>query len=175
MNAKILGLAIGLASVLISGCATGYNKDGLFGGFTETQLAPDLFRVTFKGNAYTSRERVADFALLRASELCQSNGFPYFAIVAGQSGGKTESYTTAGTSQTTGSGNYQGTRIGSNVLGSYNYSSTTTYQPGQTFTMFKPETGLLVQGFKEKPKDIFTFDAAFLARSIKDRYGIADK
>ena len=47
--------------------------------------------------------------------------------------------------------------------------------PGQTITWYKPGTGLLVQGFKEKPADIYTFDAAFLQRSIKDRYGVQDK
>lgn len=160
---------------LLCGCATGYNHSGLFGGFSDTQLAPDVFRVTFKGNGYTSRERTADFALLRAAELCQTNGFPFFAVVTGQSGGTASSYTTPSTAYTTGSGSYQGVATGNTISGSYSYAGTTTYNPGQTFTWFKPETGLLVQGFKEKPDGIYTFDSTFLVKSIKDRYNIKQR
>lgn len=164
-----------MALVLASGCATGYNQSNFLGGFTDTQLSPEVFRVTFTGNGYTKPERAADFALLRASELCLSNGFPYFALLDAQSGGKTATYMTPGTATTTGSGNFQGTRSGNQVRGSYNYGSTTTYDPGQTITWFKPETGLIVRGFKDKPDDMFTFDAAFLEQSIKTRYKIKAK
>ncbi len=59
-----------LASVFslwfLSGCATSYQQRGFAGGYSETQLAPDVFRVNFEGNGYTSSERAQDFALLRA-------------------------------------------------------------------------------------------------------------
>jgi hypothetical protein len=35
------------------GCATGYQAQGFTGGFDETQLSPNVYRVTFKGNGYT--------------------------------------------------------------------------------------------------------------------------
>ena len=51
-------------------CATTYQSEGLTGGFSETQLDENIFRVTFYGNGYTGKERVTDFALLR-SPMCQ--------------------------------------------------------------------------------------------------------
>ena len=64
--------ALSLALVL-SGCATAYQSNSLTGGYTDTQLAPDVFRVSFSGNAFTSNDRVQDFALLRAAELTLAN------------------------------------------------------------------------------------------------------
>jgi len=63
----IYGLLI--LPLIIVGCATGYHQNGFTGGFSETRLAPDVFRITFRGNGYTSAERAQDFALLHASEL----------------------------------------------------------------------------------------------------------
>lgn len=69
-----------ISSVLLFGCATPYKTLGLMGGFSDTQLGENVFRVSFSGNAYTSRERVLDFTLLRASELCLERGFRYFIV-----------------------------------------------------------------------------------------------
>ena len=70
-----------LTAIVLSACATAYQpKDTLTGGFTETQLAPDAYRIVFNGNSSTSKERAQDFALLRAAELALSAGFPFFTI-----------------------------------------------------------------------------------------------
>ena len=45
------------------------------GGFTESQLDTNVFRVTFKGNGYTSPDRAEDMALLRSAELALQHGF----------------------------------------------------------------------------------------------------
>jgi hypothetical protein len=63
---------------VILGCATPYQSSGLTGGYKETKLAPDIARITVEGNGYTSRDRVQDFALLRASEMALQSGYPYF-------------------------------------------------------------------------------------------------
>jgi hypothetical protein len=68
-------------STLIQSCATNYQKSGFNGGYSETQLDVNSFKVTFEGNDYTSRERVADFNLLRSAEVTLKNGYQYFAIV----------------------------------------------------------------------------------------------
>ena len=67
MKLRIFSL-IPLAAALL-GCATAYQPQGLSGGFTETQLAPDVWRVSFSGNGYTKGERAEDFAMLRSAEL----------------------------------------------------------------------------------------------------------
>jgi hypothetical protein len=54
---------------------------GATGGFSELQLSSDVYRVAFRGNGYTSPDRVIDFALLRAAELTLLQGARYFVVV----------------------------------------------------------------------------------------------
>lgn len=156
--------AIAALSFVLTACATTYQSSGFTGGFTDTQLAPDLFRVSFSGNAFTSPERVQDFALLRAAELCISNGFKYFAVVDTADQSRTETYVTPSTAQTTGTATAYGN--------SATYSGTTTVTPGQVYSFYKPGIGLMVRGFSQKPEDIYSFEADFLVRTLKAKYEI---
>lgn len=155
-------LVVALAA--LCGCATSYKSNGFQGGFSDVQLAPDVFRVTFNGNGYTSGERAQDFAMLRASELALQNGFGFFAIVDANNSVRTQSFTTSGKANTTGTVRFYGNQA--------NYSEQTTYTPGQTYTFFKPKSGMVVQCFKTKPDGINVFDAAFLQQSLKQAYKI---
>ncbi len=167
-------------SLSLLGCATPYHSNSLLGGYTETQLAPDVFRVGFQGNGYTSPERAQDFALLRAAELAQQNGFRYFVVIDERSSTEVQSFTTPSQTQTstygsgTSHGNIYMNPFGATYSGtSYTYlSSRTTHTPGQTHTFYKPRTGLLIQGFHSKPENIYTFDAEYLQQSVKQRYRI---
>ncbi len=69
--------------VLLSGCATPYKPNGFAfnGGFDSAELEPNYFRVVFKGNEKTSRERANDFALLRVSDLMLERNCSSFAVV----------------------------------------------------------------------------------------------
>ena len=49
-------------------------------GFSEQKLTDDQYRVTFQGNANTSRSRVEDYLLFRAAELTLENDFNYFVV-----------------------------------------------------------------------------------------------
>jgi hypothetical protein len=62
----------------LSACATAYQRDGFTGGFSETQLDENVWRVTFEGNGYTREQRAEDFALLRSAELTLEKGFYAF-------------------------------------------------------------------------------------------------
>ena len=149
---------------ILAGCATPYQPVGFGGGYSETQLAPDVFRVYVRGNGYTSMERAQDFALLRAAELTLQQGFKYFAIIDESSSTDISTYTTPGSSQTTGT---------ANVYGGYGtYSGTTTYNPPQTETVHEPRSSIAVRCFADKPDSTNTFDAEFLQRSIKAKYAI---
>lgn len=152
----------------ISGCATPYQPTGFMGGHSDTQLAPDVFRIFFRGNAYTSSERTQDFAMLRAAELTTREGFKHFAIIDESSSAEVSAFTTPGSSQTTGSGYVHG------GYGSYygTYSENTTYTPPQTYFMSKPCSEFLIKCFPDKPEDIYTFDASFLQQSLKQKYKI---
>ena len=74
-----------LLVLTFGGCAlasaTGYQPAGSDGGYSELQLAHDMYRVAFQGNTYTSQERVADMALLRAADLALAHGASYFVVL----------------------------------------------------------------------------------------------
>jgi len=156
------------AVIFISGCATSYHSTGFTGGYSETQLAPDVFRIHFAGNGYTSGERAQDFAMLRAADLALQHGFKYFAIIDESSSTAVSSFTTPGSATTTGSAYVSGGY--GNYYGSY--SDQTTYTPPQTYYVFKPRAGLLIRCFTDKPEAIYTFDAVFLQQSLKQKYHI---
>jgi hypothetical protein len=152
------------AAMFVSGCATSYQSTSFTGGYSETQLAPDVFRVYFRGNGYTSGERAQDFALLRAADLCSQHDFAYFAVLDENSSTSTSAVTTPGYAYTTGSAYAYGN--------SATYNGYTTYSPGQTFIIHKPRAGLMIRGFQTKPDGIYTFDVAFLQKSLKQKYHI---
>jgi hypothetical protein len=162
MRQGLLLFASGLSLWVLSGCATSYQQKGFSGGYSKTQLAPDVFRVNFQGNGYTSAERAQDFVLLRAAELSLERGFRSFALLDEGSSSKLGTFTTPGSAHTTGSAYGSGNSATS--------SGSTTYTPGHTFLISKPHTGVLVRGFTNKPDDIYTFDTEFLQQSLKRKY-----
>ncbi|HZZ66812.1 MAG TPA: hypothetical protein VFE18_01440 [Phenylobacterium sp.] len=51
------------------------------GGYSELRIEPDRWRVTFAGNAVTSRETVEGYLLFRAAEVTLQNGGDWFMMV----------------------------------------------------------------------------------------------
>lgn len=51
------------------------------GGYSETRIEPDRWRVNFSGNSMTKRETVEGYLLFRAAELTLQNGYDWFSIV----------------------------------------------------------------------------------------------
>ena len=74
----------GIIAVLIplAGCATAYRPENLTGGYTNFQLADKAYRVRFKGNNYTSRDKVEQFLLYRCAQLTTQLGYEHFVVVA---------------------------------------------------------------------------------------------
>jgi len=153
--------------IALSGCATAYQPKGFSGGYSETQLGENIFKVYFRGNGYTSPERASDFSLLRSAELMMENGFRYFIIVESEKDTKVGTYTTPSTSHTSGS-----------VYSSGNYaygSATTTTSGGQTYVFSKPTATNTLYGFNEKPEvNGLVYDAQFVTKSIKQKYQIGN-
>ncbi|MCS5588595.1 MAG: hypothetical protein NZ824_01360 [Candidatus Thioglobus sp.] len=146
---------VGLLSIfLLQGCATTYQKQGFSGGFKETQLAEDRFRVSFRGNAFISKDKVIDYALRRSAEVCVEKGFPYFAIIDSNSEITNHTVSTPAYATTTGS-----------IYGN-SYTGNTTISGGQPINFKKPSASNLVHCFKEKPKGIYTYEAKFILNSI---------
>jgi len=151
-------LALLFAVLASVGCSTSYKESGFSGGFSETQLAEDVFTVRFRGNGYTSSERAPDFTLLRSAELALEHGYRFFVIVDSTDEVSTSNFTTPTTTTATANGGYaQATSAG-----------------GQAYTIHKPRSQNTIQCFREKPKDQrMAFDATFVQRSIREKWGIA--
>ena len=96
-------LLVGLLCLGLMGCATGYQKRGFTGGYKETKIQDDIFKVDFAANAYSSRGRTQDFCLLRCAELALENDYQYFIIIDADSSTKTGVYTTPTTATSQGS------------------------------------------------------------------------
>jgi hypothetical protein len=149
---------------LLAGCATPYSSSGFLGGYSDTALAPDVYRISFQGNGYTSQERTQDFAILRAADLTLSHGYSYFGIINQTEGGRSAVINTPGQSYTY----VNAQRFGNMVYGTAN----TTYIPGASIPFFFPQSGLMIQCFKERPAGAFALDAAFVSRSLRAKYHI---
>jgi hypothetical protein len=153
-------LVVGLVS-----CATTYQKKSFTGGFSETQLGENVWKVNFKGNGYTSQERADDFTLLRCAELTLSTGYSYFKLVDSKSYTEKSSYTTPVTSNT----QINAQRYGDTIYG----NATTQSYGGQTHFISKPGASNVVMMFKDKTdKDGMLFDAGFICNTVGSNYEV---
>jgi len=70
------------ALMLLAGCATAYQQEKITGGYTNFSLEETTYRVRFKGNNYTSRDKVELFLLYRCAELTEQLGYDHFVILS---------------------------------------------------------------------------------------------
>lgn len=142
---------------LLTACTT-YQPNGFTGGYSETRLGENIFNVNFRGNGYTSRERVYDFALLRSAELADKYGYNYFIIVDSKDYTSNTAYTTRKTYNTT--------------FDAFGNATTTSYG-GETYNISKPSSSNTIVCFTEKPQGKgLIYNAKFIMKSIKSKYGI---
>ena len=147
-------------ALLLVGCATPYSENSLIREFSETQLSDTTWTVRLKGNGYASKERAADFGLLRCADLCLSSGFKYFVIVDGQEDSRNSADITP-------AGSYA---IGA-VDGSGNDAANTQTNGGRTYNFSKPGANNTIVCFKERPAlKTLVYDAAFVRKSIREVY-----
>jgi hypothetical protein len=90
-----------LSIVLLSGCApTPYEARTHRGGYSETRLGDNLFRIVFEGNPGITVATASDYALLRSADVALEHGFVFFVITSDPSkvaGGKKTSPTVINT------------------------------------------------------------------------------
>jgi hypothetical protein len=156
---------LALAFAILSGCATSYQPQSFSGGFTETQLDTNVFRVSFKGNGYTSVEKVEEMSLLRSADLTLKNGFTHFVIVNGRSRTDSSFFTTPTQSTTTGT---------ISTFGNTSSLNATTHQTGgDIYNIAKPSTTNTIVCFQGKPANAgFVYDAQFVFNSLSKKYGV---
>lgn len=147
----------------LGGCATAYQTGNHFtGGFEETALAPNIYRVRFEGNGYTSASRAQDLALLRSADLTLQKGFKYFGLADANSSSSLSTYRTPTTTTT----NANATAYGNSIYG----TATSTTYGGNLMFVSKPSASNLVVMMNEKPEGSLVFDAAFICDSIGPKY-----
>ncbi|MFN7473330.1 MAG: CC0125/CC1285 family lipoprotein [Burkholderiales bacterium] len=162
-----------LIATLICGCATEYQPNKTFsvggiplfssGGFTESQLDTNVFRVTFDGNEFTAGQRASDLVLLRSADIALKHNFAFFVIVDSKTYNNVSSFTTPIQSTTTGSA----TRTGNMVSG----NATTTTTGGQTYVTVMPSATNTIVYFKEKPSvQGLVYNAEFICNSLGQKY-----
>lgn len=161
---KIRLILLVAISIFLAACATSYKSVSYTGGYSETRFDENVYKVAFKGNAYTSRERASDFALLRSAELTIDQGYTYFIIVDAENYSNTTTHTTPTTSKAT--ANFYAS--GNSMYG----SSTTKTTGGETYNITKPRATNTIILFKEKPQGVFSYNAEFIQRELRIKYGL---
>jgi hypothetical protein len=152
-----------LMIVFIAGCASSYQPNGISGGYSEIRLADDTYKVSFRGNGYTSAEKATDLAMLRAADLTLMNGYRYFVVV--------DSSDSLNTTYNPGSQRYETQIIGYDT-GNYIYGEARTTQTGvQAYTTSKPRSTNTIVMLNEKPSS-FSYDASYIYSSLKAAYGV---
>jgi hypothetical protein len=64
--------------VALAGCSSIYHAENANGGYSDTRVDVNVFRVTFKGKPGLVQAQTNDMALLRGAELALRNGFGFF-------------------------------------------------------------------------------------------------
>jgi len=135
MKGKVLfPLALALA---LGGCATGYQSNGFTGGFSEFQMAQDVYRISFRGNAFTSSDATTEMAMLRAAQLTLDSGYTHFAVM-----NEGESYSTSYVAQ-------PGTTTTTIQPNGYGYTAYSHSTPGLMMPINKPRSEIIIRMFRD--------------------------
>lgn len=155
----------------LSGCATPYQSLGLGGGYSESKLDEDTYKVSFRGNGYTSQEAVQDNLLRRCAELTMQNGYKYFVILTGDGNDRVSQFSTPETVNTTGFGTSHG--YGNIYPNNYtyngfaNYNSSTTVNPSQTYFVHRYSNNVIIKMLKNKKGFPTAMNAEIMMQNMK--------
>jgi len=125
------------------------------GGYTETEVQPNLFLVRFMGNPQTLPDRAGDFALLHAADLCLDRGKNFVLL-----GELATDYVQ--------SGYIDGTTTTTVVPTSDNAPPIVVTDTTPPTQLFSPASGIAVTCVDDQRKG--AWDARYLARSIRSKY-----
>lgn len=80
MQKKAMWFFAGAMLLLLHGCATGYYKRGLTGGYHEVRVDDTHYVVSFDGNGFATKDRVWYFWIYRCAELTRQKGYVFFNL-----------------------------------------------------------------------------------------------
>ena len=113
----------------ITGCATKYQDMGFGGGVAAYRVTSDTWRIEARGNGYTARNTVQDYALLKAAETTKAAGGTHFMVMEQGDASTTAAIVNPGTVQT----RYTG------------YNAYSTYLPATVTPIFKPGKDTIIK------------------------------
>ncbi|HYG33508.1 MAG TPA: hypothetical protein VEC99_01910 [Clostridia bacterium] len=152
-------------ALLLCSCATDFRpakKNG--SGYSDEQVAADQFRVGYKGKFDASLEDAYDFALLRAAQVTLQHGFSCFAVVDVTNTSSVKEFISRD-------------RVYSGALEDPLYGSFFGHPERGTFVTVeqkhqhcRPGTSLLIKCYQSKPETPFTYDAASLQATLKQKH-----
>lgn len=164
---KTIALAALLTGVFLTACSSAYHpKTKLTGGYTDQQLAPDSYRVTYETPADSSAaSHVKDLALLRAAELCRQTGCTYFKITQQSDESSVASAPSAGLRQPP----------APFVMGSGSNAKTANVNPRPTVlvtqtTIVVRKLVIEIRTFKEKPVGLGVIEVEPLYARLSEQY-----
>lgn len=102
LGRKAMVAALAASTLMVAGCATettyrpatgqGFNRQG----YSDRQIEPGRFLVSFAGNSVTSRDTVERYLFFRAAELTLQNGYDYFVMADRDTNLQSRTYSTPG-------------------------------------------------------------------------------
>jgi hypothetical protein len=156
-------------SASLAGCSTGYHARGfagglmgLSGGYEEFPMSRNVYRITFKGNGYTSKSRAQALALLRAADLTLENGFTHFILLSESDASRSINLATPQQAVTTGTANFYGDTAYLNA--------TTTTTGGYSTRIDKPGATIIIRMTNEDSE--IAMDATFARDFIRREQGL---
>lgn len=130
MRLLLLGLLLAIA-----GCATPYQEMGFAGGVKAAQMTDTTFRISGRGNGYTSSTLINDYVLLKAAETTVQHGYTHFVVVSAADASSSATIVTGGTARTTLVGN----------------TAMTTYTPPVAHNIHRPGEDAFIRVIKPEP------------------------
>lgn len=100
LRRRIATAALASALLAVAGCATESTYRPATGsgfarsGYSDRQVEPNRYLVSFSGNSYTSRDTVERYLLFRAAELTVQSGNDYFILTERDVDRQTRTYST---------------------------------------------------------------------------------
>ena len=99
---KAVLAAVATGALTVAGCATETTYRPATGqgfqrtGYSDRQIEPNRFLVSFAGNSVTSRDTVERYLFFRAAELTLQRGFDYFVMADRDTNLQSRTYSTPG-------------------------------------------------------------------------------
>ena len=152
---RILPTVTLMASLTLGACATPYGPPGFTGGVAAAQMSKDVWRISARGNGFTSGNQIHDYVMLKAAETAFAAGYQKFGLLAANDATSMSQAVVPGYTQVQSTGNF----------------ATLTHMPARTVGISKPGADILVKGLPVSVQaDGFrVFDALDVIRTVGAR------